>query len=565
MLNRQMPNCHARLPQILTLQGQVCCPRWFGKSVRGGEKKADPLHMANTERVGQTPARSWSGCLNPYRSRWASQELPRWASRQAGVRATARGESQVQNVGKKRSQPWRLRQPGRFHTRTVFVARSSTGLAAKNCEKIGPYFHVWLWGAIVSWLSHTLSVSVLSLSATFCSSAWADSGRVPKPCRQPDLTVEVYALGGAIRPNLSLAVFDSPARTSTGGTPEQDFTARGGDLGFVNPWMPTVEGGAIVFPCRFFGLGVHGGGSWSGVPDGTATSPQLAQRTGGQISMMRMSVSVHGQLPLSRYFLLRATVLVGYRNYALSVSGNGQREALVEQVSLEPRLEARLRLPLAVPFGVAAFAGGEVLSQPAFTVGAGLFLATDWPEPLRRKKIPTETLPTPVLATPPTSLPVLSSPSDGGSVAATPVVLQPTNQPAKPVPPVPVEGNSPMPSVLEVTPVAPETTLTPVAPPSPPVALPTPPEPAVPAPPVPPVAPVMIDGLAFMQLDGFGIVATQSDVLNVRRRPSKNGPLAGTVQKGSRVQITGVGPGWYRISFQGTAAYVSADFIQREP
>lgn len=286
-----------------------------------GRKKADPLHMANTERVGQTPARSWSGCLNPYRSRWASQELPRWASRQAGVRATARGESQVQNVGKKRSQPWRLRQPGRFHTRTVFVARSSTGLAAKNCEKIGPYFHVWLWGAIVSWLSHTLSVSVLSLSATFCSSAWADSGRVPKPCRQPDLTVEVYALGGAIRPNLSLAVFDSPARTSTGGTPEQDFTARGGDLGFVNPWMPTVEGGAIVFPCRFFGLGVHGGGSWSGVPDGTATSPQLAQRTGGQISMMRMSVSVHGQLPLSRYFLLRATVLVGYRNYALSVSG----------------------------------------------------------------------------------------------------------------------------------------------------------------------------------------------------------------------------------------------------
>lgn len=369
-----------------------------------------------------------------------------------------------------------------------------------------------------------------------------------------DLTVEVYAQGGVIRPNLADSMFNSPARTSSSGTAEQDFTARGSDLGFNQPWMPTIEGGAIVFPCRFFGIGVHGGGSWSGLPDGQPTSPQLAQRTAQQISMMRMSLSLHGQLPISRYFVLRASALIGYRNYSLAVSGNGQREALIEQVSLEPRLEARLRLPLAVPFGVAAFVGGEVLSQPALTVGGGLFIATDWPDPIKRGAAaePTPDHPVPGVGT-------SGTPENPPPVITPPVITPPPVEPPQVVTPVqPVQ-----PPVI--TPVQPPVE-TPVQPPveTPPVV----PQPVVTPPaetPVNPPAPVVINGLAFMDQNGTGLVNTQSDVLNVRGGPSKTAQILGTVAKGSRVTITGVAPGWYRIRFKDGVGYVSGDFILREP
>ena len=374
-----------------------------------------------------------------------------------------------------------------------------------------------------------------------------------------DLTVEVYALGGVIRPSLSDSMFSSPARTGTSGNAEQDFTARGSDIGFNQPWMPTIEGGAIVFPCRFFGIGVHGGGSWSGLPDGQPTSPQLAQRTSQQLSMMRMSLSLHGQLPISRYLVLRASALIGYRNYALAVAGNGQREALLEQVSLEPRLEARLRLPLAVPFGVAAFVGGEVLSQPALTVGGGLFLATDWPDPIRRGKAE----PLPEKPTPP-GLTMPESP-----VAAPPVITPPPIEPpqvvtpAAPIaPPPPVETAPVVTPPPVVTPVIPPPIVTPVTP-----LVETPPA-VTPPPvvtPVTPPPPVVMNGIAFMDQSGSGLVNTQSDVLNVRGGPAKAAPILGTVAKGSRVTITGVAPGWYRIRFKDGVGYVSGDFILREP
>jgi hypothetical protein len=326
--------------------------------------------------------------------------------------------------------------------------------------------------------------------------------------------------------------------------------------------MPTIEGGAIVFPCRFFGIGVHGGGSWSGLPDGQAVSPQLAQRTSSQLSMMRMSASLHGQLPISRYFVLRASALVGYRYYNLPIAGTGQREALLQQFSLEPRLEARLRLPVAVPFGLAAFVGGEVISQPALTVGGGLFLATDWPEPIQRKKAvpPPPDKPTPL----PTG--ALQSPFDAP-------VVTPSNPPV--TPPVSLPASPPLsPSVNPIdvplsptSPVAPAVT-PPVEPPHPVVA-PTPPEvtpPPVEASPVsPPPAAAVVNGVAFMDQSGTGLVNTQGDVLNVRGGPTRTAPLVGTLPKGSRVTITGVAPGWYRIRFRDSTAYVSADFITREP
>ena len=75
----------------------------------------------------------------------------------------------------------------------------------------------------------------------------------------------------------------------------------------------------------------------------------------------------------------------------------------------------------------------------------------------------------------------------------------------------------------------------------------------------------MIDGFAFMDLTATGVIATQADSLNVRRRPQKTAPILGLAAKGSRVQITGVGPGWYRIDYQGNTGYVSADFVTRDP
>lgn len=397
-----------------------------------------------------------------------------------------------------------------------------------------------------------------SMFTLWSASADASPTQTRRPCGSSDLTVEVYATGGVIRPDLADSMFQAPARTTTTGAAEQDFTARGSDIGFNSPWMPVIEGGAIVFPCRFFGIGVHGGGSWSGLPDGQAVSPQLAQRTSSQLTMMRMAASLHGQLPISDYFVLRATALIGYRYYSLPVSGTGQREALLQQFSLEPRLEARLRLPVAVPFGVAAYIGGEVISQPALTVGGGLFLATDWPSSIRRKHPPKQSE---SLTAPPTT--PLQSPLEAP-------VEPPTQPPGATPTPVPLPGPTPIvaPGPI-VAPVAPSPVETP-----PPVVAPVTPSPVetppvvapVLAPPVetPPPAAV-VNGVAFMDLNGSGLVNVKSDVLNVRGGPSRTAAVVGSLQKGSRVTLTGVAPGWYRIQFGNGVAYVSSDFILREP
>ncbi len=391
-------------------------------------------------------------------------------------------------------------------------------------------------------------------------SARADASptQTRRPCGSSDLTVEVYATGGVIRPDFADSMFQAPARTTTTGAAEQDFTARGSDIGFNNPWMPVIEGGAIVFPCRFFGIGVHGGGSWSGLPDGQAVSPQLAQRTSSQLTMMRMAASLHGQLPISDYFVLRATALIGYRYYSLPISGTGQREALLQQFSLEPRVEARLRLPVAVPFGVTAYVGGEVISQPALTVGGGLFLATDWPSSIRRKLPPKQPE---TLGSPPTT--PLQSPFD--APVQTPVPT-PGAQPT-PVPtPSPTEIASPGPIVAPVTP-PPVETPPPVVAPAVPPPVETPPvvAPAVPPPAETPPPAAVVNGVAFMDVSGSGLVNIKSDVLNVRGGPSRTAAVVGSLQKGSRVTLTGVAPGWYRIQFGNGVAYVSSDFILREP
>lgn len=412
-----------------------------------------------------------------------------------------------------------------------------------------------------------LSWSMFSLWSASATAAAPTSSA--KPCASSDLTVEVYATGGVIRPSLADSMFESPARTTTTGAAEQDFTARGGDIGFNSPWMPVIEGGAIVFPCRFVGIGIHGGGSWSGLPDGQAISPQLAQRTSQQLSMMRLSGSIHGQLPISRYFVLRASALIGYRYYSLGVSGVGQREALLQQFSVEPRLEARLRLPVAVPFGVVAYVGGEVISQPALTVGGGLFLATDWPASIRRAAASVS----PPVATPPSEpvAPALASPFETmPSPVQAPASIETGAAGTSPAQ-APVDGKAPAPiaspvapSSVDAAPAAPVTAPVDAAPAAP-VAAPPVEAPVQPAAPDSPPPAAVVNGVAFMDLAAGGTVSIQSDVLNVRSGPSRTASIVGGLPKGSRVTITGVAPGWYRIRFRDGIAYVSADFIQRDP
>ena len=79
----------------------------------------------------------------------------------------------------------------------------------------------------------------------------------------------------------------------------------------------------------------------------------------------------------------------------------------------------------------------------------------------------------------------------------------------------------------------------------------------------PPAA--VVNGVAFMDVNGSGLVNVKSDVLNVRGGPSRTAAVVGSLPKGSRVTLTGVAPGWYRIQFGNGVAYVSSDFILREP
>ena len=47
------------------------------------------------------------------------------------------------------------------------------------------------------------------------ASADASPTQTRRPCGSSDLTVEVYATGGVIRPDLADSMFQAPARTTT--------------------------------------------------------------------------------------------------------------------------------------------------------------------------------------------------------------------------------------------------------------------------------------------------------------------------------------------------------------
>lgn len=61
-----------------------------------------------------------------------------------------------------------------------------------------------------------------------------------------------------------------------------------------------------------------------------------------------------------------------------------------------------------------------------------------------------------------------------------------------------------------------------------------------------------------------GTVNIQTGVLNVRRAPSVNSQIIGTLANGGRVNITGARNGWYAIDFRNTTGYVFARNISRE-
>ena len=94
-----------------------------------------------------------------------------------------------------------------------------------------------------------LSGSMFSLWSASASAAVPN--QPAKPCASSDLTVEVYATGGVIRPSLADSMFESPARTTTtgaGGAP--------GGRGAGTPGGGT--GGAMVGMTGGVGVGVAG-------------------------------------------------------------------------------------------------------------------------------------------------------------------------------------------------------------------------------------------------------------------------------------------------------------------
>lgn len=61
-----------------------------------------------------------------------------------------------------------------------------------------------------------------------------------------------------------------------------------------------------------------------------------------------------------------------------------------------------------------------------------------------------------------------------------------------------------------------------------------------------------------------GRVRIQSGVLNVRRAPSVNSQIIGSLPNGTSVNITGARNGWYAIDFRNMTSYVFARNISRE-
>ena len=59
-----------------------------------------------------------------------------------------------------------------------------------------------------------------------------------------------------------------------------------------------------------------------------------------------------------------------------------------------------------------------------------------------------------------------------------------------------------------------------------------------------------------------GKVVTEETALNIRKSPSFEGDIIGTLERGATIEITGESGNWYIIDFNGGKGYVSKDYIQ---
>jgi uncharacterized protein YgiM (DUF1202 family) len=73
-------------------------------------------------------------------------------------------------------------------------------------------------------------------------------------------------------------------------------------------------------------------------------------------------------------------------------------------------------------------------------------------------------------------------------------------------------------------------------------------------------------GTAYIHSDFFKVTAADatitSDSVNVRRSAEIGDNVAGQLHDGNAVTVTGQANDWYRINYNGSAAYVSKDFVQ---
>ena len=71
-------------------------------------------------------------------------------------------------------------------------------------------------------------------------------------------------------------------------------------------------------------------------------------------------------------------------------------------------------------------------------------------------------------------------------------------------------------------------------------------------------------GMSFIEPDAFanGVVTLNNGTLNIRRGPSTNAEIAGSLNNGDIVKILESENGWYRIRYGDTTGYVDARFLR---
>jgi hypothetical protein len=308
--------------------------------------------------------------------------------------------------------------------------------------------------------------------------AWAPTVAQAQPPILSGFEAQLTVSG--LRPELGDRVFSGHGTMSgmmngAGSGQDMSFAARGSDLGFAHPWLPTVHFELSGYFLRHLGIGVRFGYGWGGHADQPAGRSSLADQVDtGSLGLTQIGGVLRGVLPITSWASLRVSTFLGYRSYGVSITafdkvpcgrgGTCYPSASSEQFSFETRLEGAVAFGARSPVSLVAFVGAELSPPLAFTAGAGLALGRhDFPDSWSRRRAP-------IATTPPPPPPPLE--------AATPDGLAPGAEEPPPDPPPPPEVSEP-----PAPPPPPPPVLPPVLPPPPVFGQPDPPAtPPAPAP-----------------------------------------------------------------------------------